>query len=103
MRSWGGRCNRRLEVAKSALIGVYSSLVGSIGHELFMKTYSYDARAILLQLQTILRGKSSAQTGHLTASRLSSSSLSHLGGHSISLAFALALGGLGICLERHGL
>jgi hypothetical protein len=46
-------------------------MVGSVGHALSRKTYGYDTGPIVLRLGTISLGKSSAQAGHLTASRLS--------------------------------
>jgi hypothetical protein len=45
-RSRGGRRDRRLEVAESTPIGVESSIVDSMGHVIFRKTYSYDVRPI---------------------------------------------------------
>jgi hypothetical protein len=82
-RSRGGRHDRELEEAESAPIGLESSIVDSMGHGLSRKTFSYDARPIVLRLRTISRGKSSARAGHLTASRLAFTS-------PLSLSFALS-------------
>jgi hypothetical protein len=85
MRSRGGQHNQELEVAGSAPIGLESSIVDSMGHGLSRKTYSYNARPIVLRLRTTSRGQSSARADHLTVSRLSSSP-------SLSSRLALASG-----------
>jgi hypothetical protein len=73
--------------------------VDSFGHAIPRKTYNFDIRSMVLQLRTVLRVKSSARTGHLTASRLSSSLSLILSG--LPPLRALAFARLGARLAPH--